>query len=43
MTAISVWERKKERKKGGEARMAMAAMCMNGFRARVESDVALMM
>jgi len=46
MTAISVWERKKERKKGKEARMATAAMCMmddNGFRARGESDVWLMM
>jgi hypothetical protein len=44
MTAISVWERKKERKKGKEARMATAAMCMmEGIRARGESDVWLMM
>jgi hypothetical protein len=35
MTVVTVWERKKERKKGEEARMVTAAMCMMDFEQEV--------
>jgi len=35
MTVISVWERKKEKKKGEEAKMATAAIRTTGERAMV--------